>query len=81
MFGTFKHLNNTHITAVEVAKSPRGPDALDVILPNDVLHHCVLLLGLDGNQVHTHRAADVSSVQPTGLQSRELVLPLELHTR
>ena len=72
---------STHITAVKVAESAGGPDALHVVLTHDVLHHGVLLPGLHGHQVHTHRAADVSSVQPTGLQSRELVLPLELHTR
>ena len=55
---------------MEVAKSPRGPDAVHVILAHDVLHHGVLLLGLDGHQVHTHGAADVPSIQPTGLQSQ-----------
>ena len=72
---------STHITAVKVAESAGGPDALHVVLTHDVLHHGVLLPGLHGHQVHTHRAADVSSVQPTGLQSgRVRVLPSELHS-
>lgn len=66
---------------MEVAEPARGPDAVHVVLAHDVLHHGVLLLGLDGHQVHTHGAADVSSIQPAGLQSQELVLPAELHRR
>lgn len=55
------------LAALEVAETARGPDVGDVVGLDQAEDQVVLLLRLDGGQVHAVLTADVASVQPVEL--------------
>lgn len=55
------------LAALEVAESARGPDVGNVVGLDQAEDQIVLLLGLDGHEVHAVFTADVASVQPVEL--------------
>lgn len=51
----------------EIANAASGPDIWDIVLLNDTEDQVVLLLGLQGDQIHAVFAAQVTAIQPVDL--------------
>jgi len=54
-------------TSLEIAKSPRAPNVLESIVPDEVKHDIVLLLRLNGHGVHAILTTSISRLEPVHL--------------